>query len=268
MKGIMIQGTASDVGKSLLATVFCQLFSEEQVKVTPFKAQNMSRETFVLPNGAEIGRSQAIQAAAAKIAPSVWMNPILIKPNDPPIGTEVILFGKRSDFRLGKHFRESFYEKGIALIEEAVQKLSERFDLLIIEGAGSPVEMNLKEKELANMKIADLLDVPVLLVAPIDRGGLFASIVGTLQLLTKEERRRVQGIIVNKFRGDPSSFHDGVRWIEEKTGVPVLGVIPYIEQQLNRFDFDRESLEYIVNQVKPHLDWPRIQQIIARWREK
>lgn len=264
MKGIMIQGTASDVGKSLLATAFCRLLSNEGVKVAPFKSQNMSQHPFVLQSGAEIGRSQAIQAVAARTEPSIWMNPILMKPSTRQ-RSEIVLYGKKQERAVGADFRHSFYEKGQEMINRSLQKLSEKYDVLVIEGAGSPVEMNLKEEELANMKVAELAHVPVILVATIDRGGLFASIIGTLELLTRAERSRVQGIIVNKFRGNPSLFADGVRWLEEKTELPVLGVIPHIDHRIETIDQASPVFDQLAQEVKEHLYWQQVKQLITRW---
>ena len=236
MKGVMIQGTASDVGKSLIATALCRLFANEGLKVAPFKSQNMSNNSYVTSDGLEIGRAQGIQAEAAKIEATVWMNPILLKPRSDQ-ESEIVLLGKAVETLSGKGYRETFYEKGLEVIHKALNQLSKEYELLILEGAGSPVEMNLKDRELVNMKIAELADVPVFLVADIDRGGIFASIVGTLELLTDEERKRVKGILINKFRGDINLFTDGVKWLEEKTGIPVLGVLPYVNNHM----IDRED---------------------------
>lgn len=228
MKGVMIQGTSSDVGKSLIATAFCRLFVNEGIRVAPFKSQNMSNNSYVTIDGKEIGRAQGIQAEAAKTEATVLMNPILLKPRSDS-QSEVVLLGKAIQTLSGKGYRESFYEKGVEVIQTSLEKLAEDYEVVVMEGAGSPVEINLKDRELVNMKVAEIADIPVILVADIDRGGVFASIVGTLELFTKEERDRVKGIIVNKFRGDFQLFEDGVKWIEEKTGIPVLAVLPYIE---------------------------------------
>ena len=246
MKGVMIQGTASDVGKSLIATAFCRLFANEGMKVAPFKSQNMSNNSYVTINGLEIGRAQGIQAEAAKTEATVWMNPILLKPRSDQ-ESEIVLLGKAVQTLSGKGYRETFYEKGLEVIHEALNQLGQEFEVLVLEGAGSPVEMNLKDRELVNMKIAEMADIPVFLVADIDRGGIFASIVGTLELLTSAERKRVQGIIINKFRGDFSLFTDGVKWIEEKTGIPVLGVLPYVNDHM----IDRED-SLSINEFRRH----------------
>ncbi|PFP25799.1 cobyric acid synthase CobQ [Bacillus sp. AFS073361] len=231
MKGLMIQGTASDVGKSLIVTALCRILSNEGVSVTPFKSQNMSNNSYVTREGKEIGRAQGIQAEAARTEPSVWMNPILLKPRSAQ-DAEIVYLGKAIETLSGRGYRDHFYEKGLAVIKESLQHLADKYDVVVIEGAGSPVEINLKDRELVNMKVAELADIPVVLVADIDRGGVFASIVGTLELLEPNERERIVGVIINKFRGDLSLFEDGVQWIEEKTGVPVLGVLPFVENHM------------------------------------
>ncbi|WP_243292245.1 cobyric acid synthase [Bacillus sp. FJAT-47783] len=227
MKGVMFQGTSSDAGKSLIATAFCTIFRDLGYKVAPFKSQNMSNNSYVTKDGKEIGRAQGIQAEAAGVDATVYMNPILLKPRNDR-RAEVVLFGKSFQSFEGREYREKFYEKGIETIETALTTLENEYDVIVVEGAGSPVEINLNDRELVNMKVAEMADVPVFLIADIERGGVFASIVGTLQLLKEEERKRVKGIIINKFRGDLSLFEDGITWIEEKTGVKVVGVIPYL----------------------------------------
>lgn len=231
MKGIMVLGTSSDVGKSLIATAICRAFANNGFKVAPFKSQNMSNNSYVTVDGMEIGRAQGIQAEAAKTTATVWMNPILLKPRSDQ-HSEIVLCGKAIDTLTGRGYRESFYETGLTTIRNSLNKLAEDYEVLVSEGAGSPVEINLKERELVNMKVAEMADLPVILVADIDRGGVFASIIGTLELFTAEERARVKGLLINKFRGDPSLFEDGVKWLEDKTGIPVLGVLPYIENHM------------------------------------
>jgi len=231
MKGVMIQGTASDVGKSLIVTALCRILVNEGIKAAPFKSQNMSNNSYVTLDGREIGRAQGIQAEAARLEPTVWMNPILLKPRSDQ-HSEVVFLGRAIETFSGREYREQFYEKGIEVIKKSLDQLEEYFDAVVIEGAGSPVEINLKEREIVNMRVAELADVPVVLVADIDRGGVFASIVGTLDLLEPQERQRVAGLIINKFRGDITLFEDGIQWLEERTGVPVLGVLPFVENHM------------------------------------
>ncbi|MDG5471138.1 cobyric acid synthase [Jeotgalibacillus sp. ET6] len=225
MKGIMLQGTSSDVGKSLIAALFCRLLVQDGIKTVPFKSQNMSNNSYVTADGLEIGRAQGVQAEAARVEASVWMNPILLKPQNDR-DAEVVLFGKRVDSFSGMAYRSDFYKTAKKAIETSLNTLEESFEAIVIEGAGSPVEMNLLDRELVNMTVAEMADVPVLLVSDIERGGVFASISGTLSLLPEKDRSRVKGIIINKFRGDKALFDDGVKWIEEHTGLPVVGVLP------------------------------------------
>lgn len=231
MYGIMIQGTASDVGKSFICTALCRALANRGIRVAPFKSQNMSSNVHVTKSGKEIGRSQWIQAEAAKVEADVMMNPILLKPRSER-SSEVVRFGKTYETLSGRAYREQFYTLGIKTIEQALATLEKEYEAIVIEGAGSPVEMNLNDRELVNMKVAELADVPVILVADIDRGGVFASIAGTLQLLTEAERSRVIGVIINKFRGDRSLFESGKQWIESNLRVPVLAVFGYIENHL------------------------------------
>lgn len=226
-RAVMLQGTASSVGKSILAAALCRIFYQDGINVAPFKAQNMSLNAAVTPDGLEIGRAQALQAQAAGVAPTVEMNPILLKPKA-DVRSQVILRGRPvGDLSWGQYKRE-FHERALATVREAAAALAAEYELIVAEGAGSPAEVNLKRYDLANMTTAKLLDADVLLVADIDRGGVFASLIGTLALLEPDERARVKGLIVNRFRGDPALFVDGVRWLEERTGIPVLGVIPFL----------------------------------------
>ncbi|MDR7001823.1 cobyric acid synthase [Neobacillus niacini] len=253
MKGIMIQGTASDVGKSLVVTALCRILSNEGVKIAPFKSQNMSNNSYVTVDGKEIGRAQGIQAEAARTEATVWMNPILLKPRSHQ-DSEVVYLGKAIETFSGREYREQFYEKGLEVIQESFHQLSKEFEMVVIEGAGSPVEINLKDRELVNMKVAALADVPVILVADIDRGGVFASIVGTLELLDPEERKHVAGLIINKFRGDITLFEDGIQWLEEKTGIPVLGVLPYIDHHMIDGEDSLSIAGQFANQKQGNLD--------------
>ncbi|WAH37241.1 cobyric acid synthase [Alicyclobacillus dauci] len=227
-KGIMVVGTASHVGKSVIATALCRILKQDGYDVVPFKAQNMSLNSAVTPSGREIGRSQAAQAQACGVAPNEHMNPILLKPTSPSESQVIVqgrVVGREWAFSESTNRLDFLWSR----VVESYQYLTQRHDVMVIEGAGSPVELNLKSRDLANMRTAELADADVLLVADIDRGGVFASVYGTLQLLTQSERERVKGIIINRFRGDPALFEDGVRQMESLTGVPVVGVIPYIE---------------------------------------
>lgn len=227
MRGIMIQGTSSDAGKSFLVTALCRVFADSGLKTCPFKAQNMSNNSYVTADGCEIGRAQGVQAEAARQEPSVYMNPILLKPKK-DTRSEIVLFGRVFESLDGRDYYKNFtMRQGIQAVRAALRHIGENYDTVVIEGAGSPVEMNLNDREIVNMRVAREADVPVILVTDIDRGGSFASIVGTLELLG-EDRERVKGIIFNKFRGDLSLFEDGVKFIEDYTGVRVVGVMPYL----------------------------------------
>lgn len=224
---LMIQGTSSSVGKSLLAAGLCRLFARRGRRVAPFKAQNMSNNAAVCADGAEIGRAQAVQAVAAGIAPTSDMNPVLLKP-EADARSQVIVLGKPwATLQAGSYYRRK--EQLWPVVTAALHRLRRDYELVIIEGAGSPAELNLRAFDIVNMAIARHAGSPVLLAGDIDRGGIFAQLLGTLWLLPDDERRLVQGFIVNKFRGDIALFRDGVRILEERGGVPVLGVVPYMK---------------------------------------
>ncbi|HEY9700006.1 MAG TPA: cobyric acid synthase CobQ [Trichocoleus sp.] len=230
MKAIMVVGTTSHAGKSMLTTALCRLLSRRGWRVAPFKGQNMALNAYVTPSGGEIGHAQAVQAWAAGIMPRVEMNPILLKPQG-DMTSQVILKG-RAIGRVGaSEYYEQFFDTGWQAIEESLQRLGEEFDLLICEGAGSPAEINLKHRDLTNMRVARHLNAPTLLIADIERGGVFAHIVGTLELLDPEERALIRGIVINKFRGHKSLLQPGVEWLEKRTGIPVLGVIPWFDEE-------------------------------------
>ncbi|MEN6409339.1 MAG: cobyric acid synthase [Anaerolineaceae bacterium] len=251
-KTLMLQGSSSSVGKSLLSAALCRIYARRGVRVAPFKAQNMSNNAAVCADGSEIGRAQALQAAAAGLSPSVDMNPILIKPEGDS-RSQIILMGRPWQTLEAR----TYYEKKAILWEyarSALDRLRASYDLVIIEGAGSPAELNLTRGDIVNMAVARYAQSPVLLVGDIDRGGIFAQLLGTLWLLQPEERALVRGLLVNKFRGDPSLFEDGVCILQEKGEVPVLGVIPYLKG-LSLPDEDAVSVE---NAPVPALEPSRI----------
>lgn len=234
-KALMIQGTASDVGKSLICTAFCRIFSDDGMKVIPFKSQNMALNSFVTIDGGEIGRAQGVQAEAARVIATTDMNPILLKPKQDMV-SEVIVHGKHFMDMGAMSYRNDFVQNAMPIVEQSIDKLQNEYDIIVLEGAGSPAEINLKDRDIANMRMAHLTDAAVILVADIDRGGMFASIVGTLALLDEDERARVKGIIINKFRGMRELLDDGVKWLEKETGIPVLGIIPYIDINIEAED--------------------------------
>lgn len=234
-KALMIQGTASDVGKSMICTAFCRIFSDDGMKVVPFKSQNMALNSFVTIDGGEIGRAQGVQAEAARVIATTDMNPILLKPKQDMV-SEVIVHGKHFMDMSATSYRNDFVEKAMPIVKQSIHKLQNDFDVMVLEGAGSPAEINLKDRDIANMRMAHATDAAVILVADIERGGMFASIIGTLALLDDSERARVKGIIINKFRGMRELLDDGVAWLEKETGIPVLGIIPYIQVNIEAED--------------------------------
>ncbi|AMM92892.1 adenosylcobyric acid synthase [Peribacillus simplex] len=234
-RSIMIQGTSSDVGKSLICTAFCRVFSNKGLRVVPFKSQNMALNSYVTLDGGEIGRAQGVQAEAARITATTDMNPILLKPKKDMV-SEVIVHGKHFLDMNAKSYRNHFVQEAMPIIRKSVEKLQDEYDIIVLEGAGSPAEINLKDRDIANMRMAKLADAAVILVADIDRGGVFASIIGTLALLDKDERDCVKGIIINKFRGMRELLDDGIDWVEKETGIPVLGVLPYLDVNIEAED--------------------------------
>ena len=244
-KAIMIQGTMSNAGKSLLAAGLCRIFKQDGYRVAPFKSQNMALNSFITEEGLEMGRAQVMQAEAAGIRPSVLMNPILLKPTN-DVGSQVIVNGEV----LGNMSARDYFaykKKLIPDIMKAYDTLAAENDIIVIEGAGSPAEINLKQDDIVNMGMAKLAKAPVLLVGDIDRGGVFAQLIGTVMLLEDEEKEMVKGLIINKFRGDKTILDPGVEMLEERSGIPVVGVAPYLQIEVEdedslteRFDSQQE----------------------------
>lgn len=249
-KNIMIQGTMSNAGKSLLCAGLCRIFRQDGYRVAPFKSQNMALNSFITKDGGEMGRAQVVQAEAAGIAPDVRMNPILLKPTT-DVGSQVIVNGAaQGNMNAMEYYRRK--HEYIPAVMEAYNSLSAENDIIVIEGAGSPAEINLKQEDIVNMGLAKMVDAPVLLVGDIDRGGVFAQLYGTIALLEDEERRRVKGTIVNKFRGDRAILEPGLAQLEKLCGVPVAGVIPYTHVDIDDEDslserFDRSSERRLID---------------------
>lgn len=239
-KTLMVQGTGSSAGKSTLVTALCRIFRQDGWDVAPFKSQNMSLNSYVTRNGEEMGRAQVAQAEAACVEPAVEMNPILLKP-EADMRSQVVLMGKpfkTLDASVYYSLKDNLWK----YVTASLDSLRERYDVVVIEGAGSPAEVNLKDRDIVNMRVALYCQAPVLLVADIDRGGVFASIVGTLELLEPEERALVKGFVINKFRGDVSLLQPGLDWLEKRTGIPVVGVVPYY-RDIHISEEDSVSLE-------------------------
>lgn len=233
---IMVQGTMSDSGKSVLAAALCRIFTQDGYKVVPFKSQNMALNSYITGDGLEMGRAQVMQAEACRIEPDARMNPVLLKPSS-DTGSQVIVLGEIRGQMSAMEYHE-YKPNLIPEIREAFRELAEENDIVVIEGAGSPAEINLAENDLVNMGLARMVDAPVILVGDIDRGGVFAQLYGTVKLMESEDRDRIKGLVINKFRGDPEILEPGLRMMEEKTGIPVLGVIPMLDLDLD----DEDSL--------------------------
>ncbi len=235
-KNIMIQGTMSNAGKSLLCAGLCRIFRQDGYRVAPFKSQNMALNSFITADGGEMGRAQVVQAEAAGIAPDVRMNPILLKPTT-DVGSQVIVNGQvLGNMRAMEYYRRK--REFLPAVMDAYRSLDAEYDIIVIEGAGSPAEINLKQEDIVNMGLAKLVDAPVLLAGDIDRGGVFAQLYGTVALLEPEERARIKGTVINKFRGDRAILEPGLRTLETLCGVPVAGVVPYVHVDVD----DEDSL--------------------------
>jgi len=259
MKGkvIMVQGTASNAGKSILVTALCRIFKQDGITVAPFKSQNMSLNSYVTPDGGEIGRAQATQAEAAGIDPSVEMNPILLKP-EAHSRSQVIVNGRPHTTTTAAEYYK-LKSQLWPVVAEALDKLRSRYEIVVIEGAGSPAEVNLADDEIVNMRLARHCQAPVLLVGDIDRGGVFASLLGTMWLLKPEELDLIKGLVINKFRGDLALLEPGLKFLEQKASIPVLGVIPYF-QDISIAQEDSVALE----QLKPQPENPQIDIAVIR----
>lgn len=257
-KVIMVQGTMSNAGKSLLVAGLCRIFKQDGYRVAPFKSQNMALNSYITEEGLEMGRAQVMQAEAAGIRPLVCMNPILLKPTN-HTGSQVIVNG---EVLQNMSARDYFaYKKSlIPDIKKAFRKLETMADIIVIEGAGSPAEINLKKNDIVNMGMAEMVDAPVLLVGDIDRGGVFAQLLGTIMLLEDSEKERIKGLVINKFRGDKTILDPGITMLEEKGQIPVVGVVPYMDVKLE----DEDSLsERFSNKTVASIDlavirYPRI----------
>ena len=223
---LMVQGTTSDAGKSLLVAGLCRVLKRRGVRVAPFKPQNMALNSAVTVDGGEIGRAQALQAQAAGVEPHSDFNPVLLKPSS-DIGAQVIIHGQVRHDMDARAYHE-YKPRALAAVMESYGRLTEQYEMVIVEGAGSPAEINLRDRDIANMGFAEVADCPVILIADIDRGGVFAHLVGTLDLLSPSEQARIKGFVINRFRGDIGLLQSGLDWLEERTGKPVLGVLPYL----------------------------------------
>ena len=267
---IMLQGTGSDVGKSFIAAALCKIFKDDGYSVCPFKSQNMSSESYIINTGDEISTAQAFQAYAAGIEPSVYMNPILLKPKG-EMKSDVIILGSSLEIMSASQYHIDFTLKALDIVRNSYNRLATKYDIIVIEGAGSPAEVNLKASEIVNMRIAKMTDAPVVLIVDIDRGGAFAWVLGTLELLEPDEIERVKGIIINKFRGDKKLLEPAIYDLEKRTNKPVLGVIPYIKdikmpredtlgyetndsKNNNKTQFDITSLEKNLKSLRQRLE--------------
>ncbi|NQS74977.1 MAG: cobyric acid synthase [Peptococcaceae bacterium] len=265
----MIQGTASNVGKSILAAALCRIFVRDGYRAAPFKSQNMASNSFVTAGGGEMAQAQATQARAAGVKPTVDMNPILLKPIS-NASSQVVVLGKPVGSFSAQQYHLEYTIQALPVIREALTRLRSAYDIIVIEGAGSPAEINLQEHEIVNMRIARMADAPVLLVADIDRGGALASVVGTMELLAEEDRARLAGFVINKFRGDLTLFQPAVDFLEQKTRRAVFGVVPYLDfipASLNKapapFMPLDEDLDKLAELVRDSMDIEKIYAVMG-----
>ena len=253
---LSVLGTGSDVGKSIIATALCRIFSDMGLRVAPFKAQNMSNNSGVTPEGLEMGRAQIVQAEAARTPPHVDMNPILLKPTS-DVGAQIVLLGKSISNATARdyHERKQSFQK---IVNSSLDRLKADFDLIIMEGAGSCAEINLMENDIVNLSMAEYAGAPVILVGDIHKGGIFAQMVGTLACLPNHYRSLIAGFIINRFRGDITLFKEGKDWIEEQTGKPVFGILPWF----SHFKIEAEDSVVIENPSTASIKT----QPLRRWR--
>lgn len=278
MSNIMIQGTTSSAGKSLMCTALCRIFHQDGYNVYPFKSQNMSSKYFTTKEGHKISTAQTLQAIAARLEPNPNMNPILLIPTSDKGSTVVIKGEEKHQMDAREYFK--FKNSLKPMIKESYDYIEEENDIVVIEGAGSPAEINLKENDIVNMGMAEMADAPVLLVADIDRGGVFASFYGTVMLLDPDERARIKGLIINKFRGDKTLLDPGIRMIEELLNIPVIGTIPFVPLELvdedtfisenkglNTKEYNEEQMENELNKfanvVRRNLDIDLLYKIMG-----
>ena len=265
MAKIMVQGATSSAGKSLLCTGLCRYFYKKGLKVFPFKSQNMSRNAFVDEDGNKIATAQVQQAFACNRKPDVKMNPVLLIPKT-DVGSTVVLFGKEfKDMKAREYFE--YKKELLPVIEKTFSEIESENDIVVVEGAGSPAEINLRENDIVNMGLAELVDLPVSLVADIDRGGVFASLYGTVMLLSENERKRIKGLVINKFRGDKTLLDSGIEQIEKLTGIPVIGTIPYVKLNIpdedSLVDYDKPANHGGVTREELEIEFDKLMNAIA-----
>ena len=265
MAKIMVQGATSSAGKSLLCTGLCRYFYKKGLKVFPFKSQNMSRNAFVDEDGHKIATAQVQQAFACNRKPDVKMNPVLLIPKT-DVGSTVVLFGEEfKDMKAREYFE--YKKELLPIIEKTFSEIESENDIVVVEGAGSPAEINLRENDIVNMGLAELVDLPVILVADIDRGGVFASLYGTVMLLSEDERKRIKGLVINKFRGDKTLLDSGIEQIEKLTGIPVIGTIPYVKLNIpdedSLVDYDKPANHGGVTREELEIEFDKLMNAIA-----